>query len=78
MSKEPATFPDLAEWAERQRALMQRQVDLMLADKMRICDVRGGETLDESSVWIIEYEKRIAEFDALKAVRAEQEPFAEE
>ncbi len=39
---------------------------------------RGGETIDETSVWIMEYERRIAEFDALGAAREEREPFGED
>jgi hypothetical protein len=77
MTEHETLLQEVIEWSERQRELMLRQVELMKSGKMHIADSNDHSSVDETNFWIIENERRIAEFDELFAAISSEDAYAD-
>ena len=77
MTEHETLLQGVIEWSERQRELMFRQVELMKSGKMHIADFNDHSYVDETNFWIIENERRIAEFDELFAAISSEDAYAD-
>ena len=60
-----ALLDAVADWGRRQRDRLAREVTLMQAGRMKISDRSGDAMIDETNIWIVEYELWMSELDEL-------------